>query len=118
MAEQKKVGPFRLTLRTEEVKEQVKQATLAAVTTVFELDIKPRAVEGSPVITGTNRRSIDTEVTQQPEGVKAELFTQSGYGGYIEVGTSKMKAQPYLWPAFQEGITAIGERVKEELGDG
>lgn len=105
---------------------QVHAAQLAAVKEVFELDIKPEAVTKSPVTpeglqrnvelkrkhpggTGLNRNSIDTEIVQGEKGVTATLFTQSGYGGYLEVGTSKMRAQPYLYPAFLKFVNKITE---------
>lgn len=102
-----------------EAKLQLRAAQLTAVKEVFELDIKPAAVAGSPVTpegairnatmgkkpphiggTGTNRRSIDTEVHDTPEGPAASIYTQSGYGGYLEIGTRNMRAQPYIYPAF------------------
>jgi hypothetical protein len=106
-------------------------AVLEATQKVFELDIKPAAVEASPVTpegaaineatgkkpphilgTGYNRRSIDVTVTDSPEGPRAELFTQSGYGGYLETGTSKMRAQPYLWPAFIRFVENIPAQAR------
>lgn len=120
-----------------EAKAQVKAAVLRAVTDVFLKDIKPKAQELSPVTpeglaynrekhpaapltkvggTGTNRRSIDVEVSEGQKGVKAELFTQSGYGGWLEVGTAKMRAQPYLWPAFRQFQRKIAETVKVLVG--
>jgi len=111
-----------------------KEAILAAVTEVFELDIKPAAVDKSPVTeegalineamgkkpphilgTGTNRRSIDVSVTETDKGPQAQLFTQSGYGGYLETGTSKMRAQPYLYPAFIENIDKVPENIKTKI---
>jgi HK97 gp10 family phage protein len=50
----------------------------------------------SPVDTGNNRDSIDFEA----KGLHAEVFTESGYGGFLEVGTSRMAARPYFRPAF------------------
>jgi len=69
---------------------------------LFDEEIVPTAKELSPVTaegyqrnvaekkkhpsgTGTNRRSIDSTVTETAEGVQAQLFTQSGYGGYLEL---------------------------------
>lgn len=106
---------FKLNLRTDEAKAEVAAAILKTVIEVFELDIKPAAVENSPAVTGTNRRSIDTEVSAEGSQVNAEIFSQSGYGGYLEVGTYKMAAQPYMGPAFQEGIASIPEKLKEKL---
>ena len=130
--------PIEFRSRIPEAKATAKQAIAAATQETFELDIKPDAVERSPVTeegyarnlellaehklggrspsgTGTNRRSIDTETEVTAEGPKATLFTQSGYGGYLEVGTEKMRAQPYLYPAFIEHVEKIPERAKENI---
>lgn len=56
------------------------------------------AKELSPVDTGHNRDSID----HTANGLNGEIFTESGYGGWLEVGTSKMAAQPYFRPAFEQ----------------
>jgi hypothetical protein len=52
---------------------------------------------------------------QNPGVVEATLFTQSGYGGYLEIGTSKMKAVPYLQPAFDEGMVHLSEELGGSL---
>jgi HK97 gp10 family phage protein len=112
---------------------ETKAAVLSATIDLFEQEIVPTAKDLSPVTeegylrnveqkkahpsgTGTNRRSIDSTVTDTPSGPQAELFTQSGYGGYLELGTSKMRAQPYLNPAFEQHIGKLPQRVKEKLG--
>jgi HK97 gp10 family phage protein len=100
---------WEININSDEGKAQARQAMVEAVQEVFELDIKPAAVELSPYLTGTNRRSIDTEVVETAGGVQAQLFSQSGYGGYLEFGTVKMKAQPYLFPAFN--------RFKDKIAD-
>jgi HK97 gp10 family phage protein len=109
-----------------------------AVEEVFATQIHPAAVEKSPVTpeglarnlelealgklgdrppggTGTNRRSIDYTVETTEKGTEAKLFTQDGYGGYLETGTSKMRAQPYLWPAFIENVDKIPQGVKVKI---
>lgn len=107
---------------------------LAATKETFQLDIVPEAAATSPVTpegyqrnleqgkkgvhatgTGQNRASIDFTVESSPEGVKAELFTQSGHGGYLEVGTSKMRAQPYLFPAAMKFLSGIAQKVKIKI---
>jgi HK97 gp10 family phage protein len=108
---------FTLNLDTEGAKAKIREAILAGVTEVFELDIKPEAVNLSPYITGTNRRLIDEDVVEVPEGVQATLYGQSGYSGYLELGTVKMKAQPYLWPAFNQFVSKIFDVVKSKLRD-
>lgn len=120
--------------RIPEARMQLQRAVLSAVQEVFATVIHPAAVEKSPVTaegalyneakgkkppyilgTGTNRRSIDFTVEETPNGIAATLFTQSGYGGYLEVGTSKMRAQPYLYPAFIENVDRIPQGVKVKI---
>lgn len=91
----------KFTSYTPEASAAVHAAILAAQLEVFELDMKPEAVTQSPKKTGTNARSIDTVTNDGPKGPESSLFTQSGYGGYLELGTAKMKAQPYIYPAFE-----------------
>lgn len=104
-----------LNLNTEENKKLAKKALIDATREVFAIDIKHAAMEGSPVDTGTNKRSIDTETTETATGVSATLFTQSGYGGYLELGTRKMRARPYLYPAFEENVGKIIPLAKEKM---
>jgi hypothetical protein len=39
------------------------------------------------------------------------IYTQSGYGAYIELGTQSMLARPYIAPAFNEAL----ERIQRHL---
>jgi HK97 gp10 family phage protein len=128
-----------LNLRLLPMLANMKAVIVSATQDLFEEEIVPTAKDLSPVTeegyarnvvlkaehklggrrvggTGTNRRSIDSAVSDVPEGVKAQLFTQSGYGGYLELGTGKMRAQPYLNPAFDMHIGELPEKVKEKLG--
>lgn len=59
--------------------------------------------ELSPYDTGHNSRSI----ASSRNGLTAEVHTESGYGGWLEIGTARMPAQPYFLPAF--------ERVRSEF---
>ena len=69
-----------------------------ALTRVAEAITKQAKVHPpSPVLTGTNRRSIDWDA---PSPNVRRVFTQSGYGAFLEFGTKKMAAQPYMKPAF------------------
>lgn len=98
-----------------EARLKVNAAVTSAVRETFDIDILTQAKQDSPVLTGTNRRSIDSETHQTARGPEATLFTQSGYGGYLELGTARMKAQPYLYPAFEKFVNLIPQRVKDLL---
>lgn len=104
--------------KTAVARETVKKAVFAATEEVFNIDILAQAKQDSPVLSGNNRRSIDAEVVNTARGPEAVLFTQSGYGGYLEVGTARMKAQPYLYPAFEKFWNKIPTRVREILKRG
>lgn len=53
-----------------------------------------------PVDTGNLRASI----THSSEATKTVIGTNVEYAPYVELGTSKMKAQPYLKPAIEEHL--------------
>lgn len=81
----------------------------------LKLDILPEAFDGSPHITGNNARSIKTEVEAAGDRIEGSIFTESGYGGFLEVGTSKMAARPYLWPAVERHASKVFERMRQFL---
>lgn len=106
-----------LTLKlNEQASAQLNKAVFDATQDYFELDFKPAAKDLSPVRTGYNRNTIDADVRQTATGVEAEGFTQSGYGGYLEVGTRHMAAQPYMWLAFQQTSDRLRDKIKGLIG--
>lgn len=73
-----------------------------------------------PVDTGTLRRSIHTEV--QPgslDRVSALVGPDAPYGIYIEYGTRRMRAQPFLRPAVdhhgREAADVVRAHIREAL---
>lgn len=62
------------------------------------LDIETQAKLRVPVDTGALRNSIQTEMETDTSGV---VFTNQEYAAYVEYGTSKMAAQPYMTPAAE-----------------
>ncbi len=76
--------------------------------------ITKEAKKRSPFLTGTNRRSIDWDA---PSPMTRRIFTQSGYGIFLEWGTKKMAARPYMKPAFDFVAGMIGQilaKVRQE----
>jgi hypothetical protein len=61
----------------------------------------------SPVDTGHNRDSVTWR--KIPNGV--DVHTESGYGGWLEIGTQDMAARPYFRPAFEETRVDMKGRV-------
>lgn len=105
-------------LRTAEALKEIHAAALAGTEDTF-VELKAEAQDEAKFgryDTHTTQRSIDYEVVDTPKGPKGTIFTQSGHGGYLEVGTKKMTAEPFLMPSFrkvmQNFFTNIAARLK------
>jgi hypothetical protein len=70
-------------------------------------DTVSRAVDKSPYDTGNNRDNI--KFAQERKGAFI-VFTESGYGGWLEIGTERRPATPYIRPAYQEAKQAAERR--------
>lgn len=64
-----------------------------------------------PVDTGNLRNSI----THQRGDNYVAIGTNVEYAPYVEMGTSRMKAQPYLRPAVDEHLTEYEQIIKSSL---
>lgn len=60
---------------------------------------RPASLGGAPYLTGTLRRSI--QWAKVAPGVYI-VYTSCGYGGFIEMGTSKRQANPFFKRAFEK----------------
>ncbi len=68
------------------------------------VDVAEESIKNSPWLTGNNARSIDFDETS--------VFSTSGYGGYLEVGTVTMPARPYMKPALDKHLPNLPARIK------
>lgn len=59
----------------------------------------------SPVDSGNNRDSVDHSVN----GLEGRVWSESGYGGFLNVGTARMAGRRYFEAAF--------EQTKQELAN-
>ena len=82
------------------LKENVRMADVKKVVRVNGSEMQQRAQKHVTVDTGTLKRSITLEITDG--GMAAEVETHTEYAAYVEYGTRKMAAQPYMKPAFEE----------------
>ncbi len=90
---------------------QLTAAIEAGLKEAFLLDVLPLAVKLSPRITGNNRRSIKFSV----KGKTAKIWTESGYGGWLEIGTARRPATPYLRPSIERNKRKIAQAIKRHL---
>ncbi len=77
----------------------------------FILTMQRKAKQKSPVLTGNNRRSISFDMQGQK---RARVYTESGYGGFLELGTARRAATPYFAPAFKETKDTIAKGKWDE----
>lgn len=71
------------------------------------LDIEATAKVNAPVDTGTLENSISADI----DGLTAEVSATTNYADYVEYGTSRMAAQPYMGPAFDAHVPAFEEAL-------
>lgn len=128
-----------LNLHIKEVTEKVVEATRLGLRDNIVL-IANQAIHGSPVKTGNNRRSLffgvagmghnqasgegrmpddtwtgeDTSVLDDTK-LESAIYSSSGYGGFLETGTYKMSAQPYIYPAYEANKDKLIPAIKEHL---
>lgn len=116
-----------LNLRTKEVISLVHKAGQKGLRDTV-VSITHDAVQGSPVLTGHNRRSMAAEVSGMGTVARGEdseserivddskiqgaVYSTSGYGGFLEVGTSRMPARPYIKPAYDRHIGELPGNIE------
>lgn len=72
---------------------------VGTITTITD-DIKGDAKSIVPVETGTLRDSIKSDVSTTGGKAVGRVYSDVDYAPDVELGTSKMRAQPYLTPAL------------------
>lgn len=85
----------------DEVQERINQALLKAGALV-----EGSAKERCPVDTGTLRNSINYQLMDERTVI---IGTNVEYAPYVEYGTVKMSAQPFLHPALEENREKINQ---------
>lgn len=79
---------------TDELPENLKKDAMAVITNSTH-SIEKRAKNDAPVDTGTLRNSIKSTVEQNK--VQGSVSVNADYGKFVEFGTSKQSAQPFLF---------------------
>ena len=78
----------------------------ADVLKAIGFEVEGGAKQRAPVRTGALRNSIATEM-QGDDAVRIGPGVE--YGIYLERGTSRMAARPYLFPSVEEVVNAINQ---------
>ena len=102
---------FKVTFN-EQILKKIEKAPTEALNRMAE-HVEAGAKRRSPVKTGTNRGSITWDA---PRGGERRIFTQSGYGAYLELGTKHMAARPFIRPALEDVKRRAAEILKGLFG--
>lgn len=71
-----------------------------------------------PVDTGELQESITTEIEETGKTIVGRVAPHTYYAGFVEYGTYKMRAQPYMRPALDESRGPIMDIFKSEIAQG
>lgn len=90
------------------LQDQLKQLGLRTEQSVLRLgiDVQNRARELAPVDTGRLRGSITHVPGRDGRGYYVDVGSNVEYAPFVEFGTSKQPAQPWLRPALAEAVAA------------
>lgn len=77
------------------------------------LVIQRGAAMRSPRKTGRNASSINTTLEGSGMSASAVVATGTDYGPFLELGTSKMAARPYMRPAAKEDAPQAEEAYRK-----
>jgi len=79
----------------------------------IESDAKDRC----PKLTGALSESIHVQGSFPEYRIIADALDTQGkpYGPFVELGTSKQQAQPFMWPAVRDGIGMYGPRMTSQV---
>ena len=95
--------------------EQAQQLIIAAARSAMRdtvVAIHGDAMRLSPKKTGNNMRSIASEVSEDESLIKGSVFSTSGYGGWLEVGTAPHKISVKTAKVLTDGKTFFGKEVQ------
>lgn len=83
------------------------------------LQTQNKARQTAPIDTGNLRRSIQATGWEDVEkDLIYHVQAKAEYAGYVEFGTVKMKARPYLMPSAEDSLQDFAERVTRRINGG
>lgn len=90
-----------------------KKQRVREVVATFGLLIETEAKLNAPVDTGRLRASI--HLVLRSDGLGAEVATNLSYAPYLELGTRRTPAQPFLFPAAEKYRTPFKQSIINAL---
>lgn len=68
-----------------------------------------------PVDTGNLKNSISKKVISQGDAIGLEIIADADYANFVEYGTSKMVAQPFIRPSMEKNRDKVTELLKKSV---
>lgn len=102
---------FFIALDNSEIVIQASYAQIEKALKSVALTAEKYAKQDCPVDTGRLRSSI----THETDKNTAYIGTNVEYGPYVEMGTSRMRAQPFLEPAMEQHLSEYKEMIETIL---
>lgn len=81
----------------------------------IEKTAKQNIKTNKTVDTGRLLGSVKTKTKKSNGSVEAEVGTNVEYANYIEYGTRKMGAKPFLNPAFDSETAGLDQRIRQAI---
>lgn len=75
-------------------------------------EIQTLAQDMCPVDSGDLKGSISAS----GGGLSGQVSAGSGHAGFVELGTAKMAAQPFLYPAFSAVKGSVAAKIAAHMG--
>lgn len=98
--------------RLETVDQRVPSAVRAVIKAGGE-KVRDLAKDAAPKKSGDLAKSIESTFTGNGQMSRAEVGPTEYYGRFVEEGTAKMSAQPYLGPSLDRVTETLGDDVAE-----
>ena len=90
-----------------------RRAKVAQVIAATCLEIERTAKGLAPVDTGRLRSSIRSSLEDVATRLRGEVLTDVDYAAYVELGTRRLAASPYLLPAFEAALPRFIEALRD-----
>lgn len=102
-------GSVKITDNSREAVAKIKKLSYNARNEFVEV-AEEVAKSNAPFDTGNHRDLISHD--EIDGGTKARLFSQSGYGAHLELGTARMSPRPHFGPAIEAAIKDFNDGGK------
>jgi len=90
-----------------------RRARVARVIARTCLEIERTAKRQCPVDTGRLRASIRSALEDVADHLRGAVLTDVDYAVYVELGTRRLAAQPFLLPAFEAALPRFLQALRD-----